>query len=144
MNARLTRRIALAAPLVLLAGACAQGKLVLTVLFETPRAARAGLDAAIGAFALAQRFKVAAEADPGPGWPLWRLTSEDIDISFLPHDDAPVDEGAAIPEGPLVYAARFYDHSPTGSARLTDVAAAFARAAASVEGVRKLGQEQHA
>jgi hypothetical protein len=138
----ITRRIF--ALLLLAAGvsSCVQGKLAHTVNFELDRSAATQLNAAIVAFANENRFKGAEQwEDPSPYWPVWTLTSDDIDVQIAPFNDEPATstETTSRP-GPLAYAASFYDHSPVGaSARLADVTAAFTRLLGGIEGVRKTG-----
>lgn len=125
---------------------CVQGKLVHTIQFELARSAASALNDAIAAYVAANRFKLVSAWDESiPQWPSWVLTSDDIDLQIAVRDPPPADtETAAQPES-LVYAARFYDHTPMGGAdRLADVVAAFTRMLAGIDGVRKIENDQPA
>ncbi len=144
MTARISRRRLLALAGAALVTGCVQGKLVHSIEFEFTRTSAPVLNAAIVAFAAANRFKLSSAWDESAAtWPLWILTSDDIDLQIAPRDEAPADTEAAAPPGPLIYAARFYDHTPMGgAARLADVVAAFTRMLAGIDGVRKLENDQ--
>ncbi len=144
MTALISRR-----KLVALAGAalvtgCVQGKLVHSVTFELTRSAAPALNAAIVAFAAANRFKLGSAWDESEAhWPLWILTSDDIDLQIAPRDEVPADAETAAAPDQRVYAASFYDHTPIGgAARLADVVAAFTRMLAGIDGVRKIENDQ--
>jgi hypothetical protein len=142
MSASMTRRSFAGFLLAAAASSCVQGKLVHTINFELERSAVAQLNAALAAFVNQNRFKGADQwEDPGPYWPVWTLTSDDIDIEIAPFSDEPATNAEATPPpGPLLYAARFYDHSAVGSSgRLAGVTAAFTRLLGGIEGVRKTG-----
>lgn len=136
MSARITRRFVIVGGLAALAGACVEGKLVLTIAFEVTREASAALNAPMHAFALRNTFKVHEGADT---WPSWTLNGEDLDIRFGSHQ--PETANVAPDSASRRYTAQFYDHSVAGSQQLQAVASAFARAVSSVEGVRKLGND---
>jgi len=143
MTALMTRRklVTLAAAAFVTGGV--QGKLVHTVEFELSRSAAPTLNDAIAAYAAANRFKLAGASDEtGQYWPIWTLTSDDIDLQIAPRDERPA-EGEASQPDPLMYAARFYDHTNMGGAdRLAEVVAAFTRMLAGIDGVRKIENDQ--
>jgi len=137
------RKFAALAGAVFVTG-CVQGKLVHTIEFEISRSAAPTLSDAIAAYAAANRFKLAGASDEtGQYWPIWTLTSDDIDLQIAPRDETPADTETAVEPDVLVYAARFYDHTPMGgAARLADVVAAFTRMLAGIDGVRKIENDQ--